>query len=63
VWSANAGKTLIDKFPKHAVAHDFEHLADRLLSAHSGDSAAPRRSGDPAALIRGLFGRKSLVEA
>ncbi len=63
VWSANAGKTLIDKFPKHAVAHDFDNLADRLLSPQTGASAAPRRSGDPAALIRGLFGRKSLVEA
>ena len=62
VWSSNAGKTLIDKFPKHAVAHDFEHLADRLLSPQTGVSA-PDRSRDPGALIRGLFGRKPLPEA
>ena len=62
VWSANAGKTLIDKFPKHAVAHDFEHLADRLLSPQTR-LAAPDRTRDPAALLRGLFGRKPLTEA
>ncbi|HET9852175.1 MAG TPA: AAA family ATPase [Candidatus Limnocylindrales bacterium] len=62
VWSANAGKTLIDKFPKHAVAHDFEHLADRLLSPQAR-LAAPDRTRDPAALLRGLFGRKPLAEA
>ncbi len=61
VWSSNAGKTLIDKFPKHAVAHDFEHLADRLLSPQTGVSA-PDRSRDPGSLIRGLFGRKPLPE-
>src|SRR4029077_16349698 len=26
VWSANAGKTLIDKFPKHPATSDFEQL-------------------------------------
>ena len=61
VWSANAGMTLIDKFPKHAVAHDFEHLADRLLSPH-GSVAVPDRNRDPGALLRGLFGRKPLPE-
>ncbi len=61
VWSSNAGKTLIDKFPKHAVAHDFENLADRLLSPQTG-VAAPDRSRDPGSLIRGLFGRKPLPE-
>jgi pilus assembly protein CpaE len=61
VWSANAGKTLIDKFPKHAVAHDFEHLADRLLSPQTG-VAAPDRQRDPGALLRGLFGRRPVPE-
>ena len=59
VWSANAGKTLIDKFPKHAVARDFEHLADRLLSVHNG-VAAPERPRDTGTLIRNLFGRKPI---
>jgi pilus assembly protein CpaE len=62
VWSANAGKTLIDKFPKHAVASDFERLADRLLSPQTGVAAADR-TREPAALLRGLFGRRPLVEA
>jgi pilus assembly protein CpaE len=61
VWSANAGKTLIDKFPKHAVAHDFDHLADRLQSPQTG-VVVPDRTRDPAALLRGLFGRRPLVE-
>jgi hypothetical protein len=61
VWSANAGKTLIDKFPKHAVAHDFERLADRLLSPQTG-VAAPDRTRDPGALLRGLFGRRAVPE-
>ena len=61
VWSANAGKTLIDKFPKHAVAHDFEHLADRLLSPQTG-VAMPDRAREPGALLRGLFGRRPLPE-
>ena len=63
VWSANAGKTLIDKFPKHAVAHDFEHLADRLLSPQTGAAAAADRNRDPGSLLRGLFGRKPVPEA
>jgi pilus assembly protein CpaE len=62
VWSANAGKTLIDKFPKHAVAQDFEHLADRLMSLHQG-TVAPERSGASGSLLRSLFGRKAVIEA
>ncbi|HEX3265421.1 MAG TPA: hypothetical protein VHR16_07110, partial [Candidatus Limnocylindrales bacterium] len=62
VWSANAGKTLIDKFPKHPAAHDFEGLADRLVSA-PGTAIAQDRSRDPGSLIRNLFGRRTLAEA
>lgn len=62
VWSANAGRTLIDKFPKHPVAQDFEHLADRLLSIHQG-TPAPERSRDAGSLLRSLFGRKAISEA
>jgi pilus assembly protein CpaE len=61
VWSANAGKSLIDKFPKHAVAQDFEHLADRLLKVSSG-TAETHRSKDQGNLLRNIFGRKSLAE-
>jgi pilus assembly protein CpaE len=62
VWSANAGKTLIDKFPRHAVAQDFEHLADRLLSVHA-EMPVRERSRDAVSLLRGLFGRKAVLEA
>jgi pilus assembly protein CpaE len=61
VWSSNAGKTLIEKFPKQAVAHDFEHLADRLLSTQPA-SAAQDRARDPGSMIRNLFGRRPLAE-
>ena len=62
VWSANAGKTLIDKFPRHPVAQDFEHLAERLLSVHTGDPA-PAASRDSGSLLKNLFGRKAISEA
>ena len=62
VWSANAGKTLIDKFPKHPVAQDFEHLADRLMSIHQG-TPTPERSRDGGSLLKSLFGRKAISEA
>jgi MinD-like ATPase involved in chromosome partitioning or flagellar assembly len=62
VWSANAGKTLIDKFPKHPVAQDFEHLSNRLMSLHQG-TPAPERSRDGGSLLRSLFGRKAISEA
>jgi pilus assembly protein CpaE len=62
VWSANAGKTLIDKFPKHPVAQDFEHLADRLISLHQG-TPAPARSRESGSLLRTFFGRKAISEA
>ncbi len=61
VWSANAGKSLIDKFPKHGAAQDFEHLADRLLAIHAGAPATerPRETGS---LLKNLFGRKAVPE-
>ena len=62
VWSSNAGKTLIDKFPKHPAAQDFEHLADRLLAVHAGQPA-PQRQRDSGSLLKNLFGRKALPEA
>jgi pilus assembly protein CpaE len=61
VWSANAGKTLIEKFPKHPVAQDFEHLADRMMSLHQG-TPAPERSRDAGSLLKSLFGRRAISE-
>jgi pilus assembly protein CpaE len=61
VWSANAGKTLIDKFPRHPATQDFEHLADRLLAVHK-NAPAPERA-KAGSLLRNLFGRKAISEA
>jgi pilus assembly protein CpaE len=60
VWSANAGMTLIDKFPKHQATQDFEHLANRLVAAYSGAAVPQRRTGS---LLKNLFGRKAISEA
>ena len=62
VWSANSGKTLIDKFPKHPVAMDFEHLAERLLAAPAG-ATVPERPRETSSLLKNLFGRKAISEA
>jgi pilus assembly protein CpaE len=61
VWSANAGKTLIDKFPRHPATQDFEHLADRLLALHE-NAPAPERAKS-GSLLKNLFGRKAISEA
>lgn len=61
VWSGNAGKTLIDKFPRHPVAQDFEHLADRLMAVHSGAPMPARRQ--TGSLLKNLFGRKAISQA
>ena len=60
VHSANAGMTLIDKFPKHQATQDFEHLANRLVAAYSGAEPVRRESGS---LLKSLFGRKAIAEA
>jgi pilus assembly protein CpaE len=62
VWSANAGKTLIDKFPRHPAAQDFEHLATRLITAPAG-ATAPQRPRETPSLLKGLFGRKAIFDA
>lgn len=62
VWSANAGKSLIDKFPRHPAAQDFEHLADRLLAIHAG-TPEPDRPRDTGSLLKNLFGRRAISEA
>jgi pilus assembly protein CpaE len=62
VWSANAGKTLIEKFPRHPATQDFEHLADRLLAIHAG-APAPQRARESGSLLKNLFGRRAISEA
>jgi pilus assembly protein CpaE len=62
VWSANAGKSLIDKFPKHPAAGDFEQLADRLLAVHTG-TPTDDRPRETNSLLKNLFGRKVISEA
>ncbi len=62
VWSANAGMTLIDKFPRHPVAQDFEHLADRLIAVHSG-APLPERPRDAGSLLKSFFSRKAISQA
>lgn len=62
VWSANAGKSLIDKFPRHPATHDFEHLADRLLAVQAG-TPEPDRPRVTGSLLKNLFGRKAISEA
>jgi pilus assembly protein CpaE len=61
VHSANAGMTLIDKFPKHQATQDFEHLANRLVAAYQG-APAPNRTA-AGNLHMGLCGRMALAEA
>ena len=61
VYSANAGMTLIDKFPKHPATQDFEHLANRLVAAYQGAPAPNRKAAG--SLLKGLFGRKAIAEA
>jgi pilus assembly protein CpaE len=61
VHSANSGMTLIDKFPKHQATQDFEHLANRLVAAYSSSPQPVRR--DVGSMLKGLFGRKAIVEA
>jgi pilus assembly protein CpaE len=61
VHSANAGMTLIDKYPKHQATQDFEHLANRLVAAYQGAPAPDRRTSGN--LLKNLFGRKAIAEA
>ncbi|HLX35502.1 MAG TPA: AAA family ATPase [Candidatus Limnocylindrales bacterium] len=39
VWAANAGKTLIDKYPREKVTGDFDALAERLLLVTGAEQA------------------------
>jgi MinD-like ATPase involved in chromosome partitioning or flagellar assembly len=61
VWSGNAGKTLIEKFPRNPAAQDFEHLADRLIAVQSGAPMPERRQ--TGSMLKNLFGRKAISQA
>ena len=61
VWSANAGMTLIDKFPRHPATQDFEHLAERLIAVHMG--APMPEAAKAGSLLKNLFGRKAITQA
>ena len=60
VWSANSGKTLIDKFPRHPATQDFEHLADRLHRGPRRRRRCRSESRDTGSLLKNLFGRKAI---
>ena len=61
VHSANAGMTLIDKYPKHQATQDFEHLANRLVAAYQGAPAPNSKA--TGSLLKNLFGRKAIAGA
>jgi len=55
VWAANAGKTLIDKYPREKVTADFDALAERLLlvtSPGGANAAAGKQRSSLGALFR-----------
>jgi pilus assembly protein CpaE len=58
VWAANAGKTLIDKYPREKVTDDFDRLAERLLLV-TGQAEPLRTGAGPRFALGGLFGRKA----
>jgi Flp pilus assembly CpaE family ATPase len=62
VWSANAGKTLIEKYPRDPATQDFEHLANRLQAIQAG-TPAPERSRGQGSMLKNLFGRRAISEA
>lgn len=62
VWAANAGKTLIEKFPRDPAAQDFEHLANRLMAIQAG-APAPERTRAHGSMLKNLFGRRAISEA
>ncbi|NJD28528.1 MAG: hypothetical protein FIA92_09550 [Chloroflexi bacterium] len=62
VWSANVGRTVIEKFPKHKVVEDLERLADRLL-ASPGPARAAAHERDVRSMLRSLLGRRLPAQA
>lgn len=62
VWSANVGRTAIEKFPRHKLGDDFEILADRLLQVHNPRTAQGTER-DARSLLRSLLGRRLPAQA
>jgi pilus assembly protein CpaE len=58
VWAANAGKTLIDKYPREKVTTDFDALAERLLLVTGGEGVA-EASREQRFALGGLFRKAS----
>jgi pilus assembly protein CpaE len=59
VWAANAGKTLIDKYPREKVTADFDALAERLLMV---TGTVPLPAPERQRLTFRLFGRRASAE-
>ena len=62
VWAANAGRTVIERFPRHKVTEDFALLADRLLALHGIRPVAPP-ARDARTMLRSLLGRRLPAQA
>ncbi|MBI2763865.1 MAG: AAA family ATPase [Chloroflexi bacterium] len=57
VRAANEGRTVTDMFPKDAVSHDFEILADCILGIEPAERLADGKAGHRMPSLGGLFGR------
>jgi len=62
VWASNVGRTVVEKFPKHKVVEDFEHLADKLLATPM-PAGAPSSDRDVRSIFRSLLGRSLPAQA
>jgi pilus assembly protein CpaE len=61
VGAANAGKTLIDKFPREKITGDFDRLAEHLLLV-TGQAEPEARAASKRFALGGLFGRKASAQ-
>jgi pilus assembly protein CpaE len=61
VWAANAGRTLIDKYPREKVTADFDALAERLLLV-TGQESIDAQAREERFDLGGLFGRKASAQ-
>ncbi len=55
VKAANAGRTVVELFPREKVSADFETLADRILGIEHPEPATVTRTGESRARLAGLF--------
>jgi pilus assembly protein CpaE len=61
VSAANAGRTVIDKFPREKVTEDFDRLAERLLLV-TGHQSEPAPAPGSRFALGSLFGRRVSAE-